>query len=93
MSHVDTFFVLTNIYIKPPINNKMKKSELKQLIKEEIEKVLNEAKKTFKLKIINKSGPATIQQVSADTGTTELFDIVALIKKSPKVKDVKILED
>jgi hypothetical protein len=71
----------------------MKKSELKQLIKEEIEKVLNEAKKTFKLKIINKSGPATIQQVSVDTGTTELFDIVALIKKSPKVKDVEILDE
>jgi predicted transcriptional regulator len=71
----------------------MKKSELKQLIKEEIEKVLNEAKKTFKLKIINKNGFASIQQVSADTSTTELFDIVALIKKSPKVEDVKILED
>jgi predicted transcriptional regulator len=71
----------------------MKKSELKQLIKEEIEKVLNEAKKTFKLKIINKNGSATIQQVSVDTSTTELFDIVALIKKSPKVEDVKILED
>ncbi len=71
----------------------MKKSELKQLIKEEIEKVLNEAKKTFKLKIINKNGFATIQQVSVDTSTTELFDIVALIKKSPKVEDVKILED
>jgi hypothetical protein len=72
---------------------KMKKSELKQLIKEEIEKVLNEAKKTFKLKIINKNGSATIQQVSVDTGTTELFDIVDLLKKSPKVEDVKILED
>ncbi len=71
----------------------MKKSELKQLIKEEIEKVLNEAKKTFKLKIINKNGSATIQQVSVDTGTTELFDIVDLLKKSPKVEDVKILED
>jgi hypothetical protein len=71
----------------------MKKSELKQLIKEEIEKVLNEAKKTFKLKIINKNGSATIQQVSVDTSTTELFDIVALIKKSPKVEDVKILDE
>jgi predicted transcriptional regulator len=71
----------------------MKKSELKQLIKEEIEKVLNEAKKTFKLKIINKNGSATIQQVSVDTNTTELFDIVDLLKKSPKIEDVKILED
>jgi hypothetical protein len=67
--------------------------KLRNVIREEIEKVLNEAKKTFKLKIINKNGSATIQQVSVDTGTTELFNIVALIKKSPKVKDVKILED
>jgi len=70
----------------------MKKSELQQIIKEEIHKVLNEAKKTFKLKIINKSGPATTQQVQADPNTTELFDIIALIKKSPKVKDVEILD-
>ena len=70
----------------------MKKSELQQIIKEELHKVLNEAKKTFKLKIINKNGPATIQQVQADSSTTELFDIIALIKKSPKVKDVEILD-
>jgi hypothetical protein len=70
----------------------MKKSELQQIIKEELHKILNEAKKTFKLKIINKNGPATIQQVQADSSTTELFDIIALIKKSPKVKDVEILD-
>jgi hypothetical protein len=70
----------------------MKKSELQQIIKEELHKVLNEAKKTFKLKIINKNGSATTQQVQADSSTTELFDIIALIKKSPKVKDVKILD-
>jgi len=70
----------------------MKKSELQQIIREELHKILNEAKKTFKLKIINKNGPATIQQVQADSSTTELFDIIALIKKSPKVKDVEILD-
>ena len=69
----------------------MKKSELKQIIKGEIQKVLNE--KTFKLKIINKNGTSTIQSVSVDPSTTELFTIIANLKQSKNVKDVKILED
>ena len=71
----------------------MKKSELKQIIKEEIEKVLNEGKRTFRLKIINKNGTSTIQSVSVDPSTTELFTIIANLKQSKNVKDVKILED
>jgi hypothetical protein len=70
----------------------MKKSELKQIIKEEIQKVLNE-EKTFKLKIINKNGTSTIQSVSVDPSTTELFTIISNLKQSKNVKDVKILED
>lgn len=71
----------------------MKKSELKQIIKEEIEKVLNEGKRTFRLKIINKNGTSTIQSVSVDPSTTELFTIISNLKQSKNVKDVKILED
>ena len=55
--------------------------------------MLNETERIFKLKIINKTGPSTIQQVSADPSSTELFNIINLIKKSPNVKDVEILED
>lgn len=36
-------FILSHIYVKQFINNKMKKSELKQLIREEVRKVLKEA--------------------------------------------------
>jgi hypothetical protein len=36
-------FVLTNIYVKQPINNKMKTSEFRKLIHEEVRKVLTEA--------------------------------------------------
>lgn len=58
-----------------------------------LKKGLKEAKSsTFKIKIINKNGPATIQQIQVDPETTELFDIIALIKKSPRVKDVEILD-
>jgi len=71
----------------------MKRSELKQIIKEEIQKVLKEEKKTFKLKIINKNGTSTIQSVSVDPSTTELFTIISNLKQSKNVKDVKILED
>jgi len=58
-----------------------------------LKKGLKEAKSsTFKIKIINKNGPATIQQIQVDPETTELFDIISLIKKSPRVKDVEILD-
>lgn len=71
----------------------MKLSQLKQIIKEEIQNALNEEKRTFKLKIINKNGTSTIQSVSVDPSTTELFTIIANLKQSKNVKDVKILED
>ena len=71
----------------------MKLSQLKQIIKEEIQNVLKEEKRTFKLKIINKNGTSTIQSVSVDPSTTELFTIIANLKQSKNVKDVKILED
>lgn len=71
----------------------MKLSQLKQIIKEEIQNALKEGKRTFKLKIINKNGTSTIQSVSVDPSTTELFTIIANLKQSKNVKDVKILED
>lgn len=71
----------------------MKLSQLKQIIKEEIQNALKEEKRTFKLKIINKNGTSTIQSVSVDPSTTELFTIIANLKQSKNVKDVKILED
>ena len=60
----------------------MKLSQLKQIIKEEIQNALKEEKRTFKLKIINKNGTSTIQSVSVDPSTTELFTIIANLKQS-----------
>ncbi len=73
----------------------MNKSQLKELIKEEIRTALKEASKSkeFELEIINKNGTRTTQKVMADPSTTELFQIVAGIKKSPNVKDVRIKEE
>lgn len=66
--------------------------KLKQIIQRESSDLFEAKKRIFKLKIINKSGPATIQSVSVDPASTELFNIVAQLKKSPRVKDVEILE-
>jgi hypothetical protein len=73
----------------------MNKSQLKELIKEEIRTALKEESKSkeFELEIINKNGTRTTQKVMADPSTTELFRIVAGIKKSPNVKDVRIKEE
>jgi hypothetical protein len=72
----------------------MKKAEFINLIREEIQNVLEEiTSKIFKLRITNKNGTSTIVSVSADPNTTELFTIVSMIKASPKVKDVEILEN
>ena len=46
----------------------------------------------FELEIINKNGKNTIQKVDVNPASTELFDIIADLKKSPNIKDVKILE-
>ena len=57
------------------------------------ESFLNEAKtREFELEIINKNGKNTIQKVDVNPASTELFDIIADLKKSPNIKDVKILE-
>jgi len=71
----------------------MKVTELRQIIKEEIQKVLSEGKGTIKLKIFNKNGTSTIQSVSGDLSPTELSTIIFNLKRSKNVKDVKILED
>jgi hypothetical protein len=79
--------------------NKMNKETLRMqmlagiITEGQYKEMLNETERIFKLKIINKTGPSTIQQVSADPSSTELFNIINLIKKSPNVKDVEILED
>ena len=57
------------------------------------ESFVNEAKtREFELEIINKNGKNTIQKVDVNPASTELFDIIADLKKSPNIKDVKILE-
>lgn len=54
---------------------------------------LNEGKtREFELKIINKNGKHSIQKVHVNPASTELFDIIANLKKSPNVKDVEIIE-
>ena len=52
----------------------------------------NESKSTFLLKLINKNGTTTIQKIQVDPNSTELFKIVSLLKKSPNIRDVKIME-
>ena len=75
-------------------NEQLRMQMLAGIITEsQYKEMLNETERIFKLKIINKTGPSTIQQVSADPSSTELFNIINLIKKSPNVKDVEILED
>jgi len=44
----------------------------------------------FELEIINKNGKRSVQKVHINPETTELFDIIANLKKSPNVKDVEI---
>jgi len=57
------------------------------------ESFLNEGKtREFEIEIHNKNGTKTTQKIMADPGTTELFRIIAGIKKSPNVKDVHIKE-
>ena len=79
--------------------NKMTQEQLRMqmlagiITESQYKNMLNETERIFKLKIINKTGPSTIQQVSADPSSTELFNIINLIKKSPNVEDVEILED
>lgn len=57
------------------------------------EEFINEGKtREFELEIINKNGKRSVQKVHVNPETTELFNIIANLKKSPNVKDVKIIE-
>jgi hypothetical protein len=52
----------------------------------------SETQKTFDIEIYNKNGTRTTQKIQVNPSSIDLFKIVALIKKSPNVIDVKILE-
>ena len=73
------------------INMKTQLNEIQKLQK--IAGILKEEEKIFKLKIINKNGKSTIQKVTVDPNTTQLFTIISNLKKSKNVQDVEILED
>lgn len=59
---------------------------------DEVEEV-NEKERTFNLKIINKNGTPTIQSISVDPSTNELFTIIDNLKQSKNVVDVKVLDE
>lgn len=54
---------------------------------------VNEKERTFNLKIINKNGTSTIQSISVDPSTNELFTIIDNLKQSKNVVDVKVLDE
>ena len=54
---------------------------------------VNEKERTFNLKIINKNGTSTIQSISVDPSTIELFTIIDNLKQSKNVVDVKVLDE
>ena len=66
-------------------------NEIKRL--QELAGIKNENTKAFKLKITNKNGTSTTQIVHADPESTELFNIIANLKKSKNIKDVNVIED
>jgi hypothetical protein len=47
----------------------------------------------FEIEIVNKNGVRTKHNVNVDPNTTELFRIIELIKKSPNVNDVHIVDN
>jgi hypothetical protein len=59
------------------------------------ESVLTESisERIFEIEIVNKNGVRTKHNVNVDPNTTELFRIIELIKKSPNVNDVHIVDN
>ena len=50
------------------------------------------SKSTFLVKLYNKNGTTTIQKIQTDPDSMDLFKIVSLLKKSPNIRDVEIME-
>lgn len=75
------------------IEKSKKAEEKKEKEDKKDKKSLKEGEqRAFKIKVIRKDGRSTIETVYADPETTELFNIVALMKKSKNIKDVKFLD-